>query len=417
MPVTMKSLFIFLSVLFPIVLCAQFTGGPGDGTDAARVIQLDLGGIPGGVRGLYAGGQADGFAVAAGFGSFGSTAPTALYSGSNGDGYAGSAGSSSLGGQSLAVLFAGGDGDGYSYQPATVSLDGLPGTAIYGGGAGDGYDYFAAASSLGGTMTQVLYGGGSGDGYDKSVTSGSLGAMLLLYGGGAGDGYDYAAANATLDGTNLQLLYGGGGGDGFATTRFEGVVPLPLTLISFAAFPEETYVLLRWVTENETNTDFFTIEKTRDGRTFDWVGETLAAGNSLPEEQLHYELKDLHPLEGTSYYRLQTTDFDGQISLSQLVEVNYDGGEEWGFQLYPNPNTGRHFNVQTSGLGAVTPLTMELFDISGRLLLSESYLAAEVHTESIELQQQLPAGTYLIRLTHPQKGQQAKILIVGESGR
>jgi hypothetical protein len=114
---------------------------------------------------------------------------------------------------------------------------------------------------------------------------------------------------------------------------------------------------------------------------------------------------------------LQTTDFDGQISLSQLVEVNYEGGEEWGFQLYPNPNTGRHFNVKTSGLETSASLTMELFDISGRLLLSESYLAGEVHTQSVELQQQLPAGTYLIRLTHPKKGQQAKILIVGESGR
>ncbi|WP_169433385.1 T9SS type A sorting domain-containing protein [Lewinella cohaerens] len=413
----MNRIILLLSLFFPAAMNAQFTGGPGDGTDASMVIQLDLGGIPGGIRGLYAGGEADGFAVAGGFGSFGQVEATALYSGSSGDGYALGTGSSSLSGQSLTVLFAGGDGDGYSYQPATVSLDGFSGAAIYGGGTGDGFDHFASSLSLGGTTTQVLYGGGSGDGYDKATTNGSLGAMLMLYGGGAGDGYNDGGANETLNGTNLHLLYGGGAGDGIATTRFEGVVPLPLTLISFAAFPEETYVLLRWVTENESNTDFFTIEKTRDGRTFDWVGETLAAGNSLPEEQLHYELKDLQPYEGKSYYRLQTTDFDGQISLSQLVEVNYKGHQDWGFQLYPNPNTGRHFNVKTSGIAASSSLTMELFDISGRLILSESYLATEAHTESIELQQQLPAGTYLIRVTHPQKGQQAKILIVGESGR
>lgn len=74
-------------------------------------------------------------------------------------------------------------------------------------------------------------------------------------------------------------------------------------------------------------------------------------------------------------------------------------------------------SVTSGSLGAMLLLYGGVFDISGRLLLSESYLAGEVQTQSVELQQQLPAGTYLIRLTHPKKGQQAKILIVGESGR
>lgn len=285
---------------------------------------------------------------------------------------------------------------------------------MFSGGGGDGYDRNQASFSLRGEPTSGWFGGGSGDGYDRAVATGSLGAMLMLYGGGPGDGFDRIGGAFSLQGGDLQALYFGGAGDGAALTNFSGVVPLPLTLISFEAIPNESFVLLRWVTEDELDTDFFTIEKTRTGREFSWVGELLAAGYSLPGEQIHYEMKDHHPFPGTSFYRLKTTDFDGKISLSHLVEVNYAQVQDWGFRLYPNPNTGRHFNIQTQGVDKETALILEVFDIQGRLIQRTPYLGEDAAAASIQLQQQLAAGSYLIRLSHPDFGQQAKILLVGE---
>ncbi|MEL7423371.1 MAG: T9SS type A sorting domain-containing protein [Bacteroidota bacterium] len=409
----MKKLFLLLSFL-PLPLLAQYAGGEADGAASSDAVQLDLEGIPSGVRGLYVGGEDDGFARGSGFGSLGNSDFAVIYQGGSDDGFASASGSSSISGVDLIVLYGGGDGDGYSYLQGSQSLDGISLEGIYGGGSGDGFDQLQFAASLDGQSTALLYGGGPGDGYDWGVSSGSLGEMLMLYGGGPGDGYDRQSGSFSLDGDDLVSLFGGGPGDGFARSDFYGVVPVPLTLISFQAFPEETYVLLKWVTEDEVNTDFFTIEKTRTGREFATVGNTPAAGFSLPGEQLHYEMKDYAPYSGKSYYRLKTTDFDGFISLSHLVEVNYDGKQDWGFTLFPNPNSGQHFNIRTSGLEAGEEVTLEVFDVQGRLIQRNPLTAMEQDTTLIRLQQKLSSGSYLIRLSHPEEGQQSKILLVGE---
>lgn len=408
--------FRVISILFfclPQLLLGQFSGGQGEGTDQRTTIQLDLEGVPSGIRGLYAGGSDDGASSGSTFGSFANTPPTALYSGGSGDGYHRSSSSSTLTGLNLTSLYTGGNGDGYSFLQQSQTLGGQDLSALYSGGGGDGEDHLLTSATLDGHLLTAWYGGGNGDGFDHQLSSGSLGALLMLYGGGPGDGFDQQATNQLLSGVDLSLLYGGGTGDGAAITKFEGLVPLPLTLISFDAFPKDNYVLLRWVTEDEVDTDFFTIEKTKWGRDFEWVGETMAAGFSEPGEQLHYELKDHSPYNGTSYYRLKTTDFDEYVSLSHLVEVNYSDEQDWGFQLFPNPNTGQHFNVQTNGITEEQLLTLEIFDISGRLIEKKQYHAADHSPRSFQLDQKLAAGSYLIRLIHPDQGQQAKILLVG----
>mgnify|MGYP001797388739 CR=1 FL=1 len=42
-------------------LHAQFAGGSGDGVDQVTTVQLDLSGVPVGIRPLYGGGSGDGF--------------------------------------------------------------------------------------------------------------------------------------------------------------------------------------------------------------------------------------------------------------------------------------------------------------------------------------------------------------------
>ena len=178
-----------------------------------------------------------------------------------------------------------------------------------------------------------------------------------------------------------------------------------------AAGPERGLFLHR---RDDVYTDFFTIDLRRTGREFATVGNTPAAGFSLPGEQLHYEMKDYAPYSGKSYYRLKTKDFDGFISLSHLVEVNYDGKQDWGFTLFPNPNSGQHFNIRSSGLEAGDEVTLEVFDVQGRLIQRNPLTAMEQDATLIRLQQKLSSGSYLIRLSHPEEGQQSKILLVGE---
>jgi len=351
-------------------LTAQFSGGTGDGFSRALVIQLTFDGIPAGVAALYVGGSGDGFDRSTESVTLSGGNLAALFQGSSGDGFDRSTVSQTLSGEMLLVLYGGGGGDGFDRTVTSVTLSGDNANQLYGGGGGDGFDRSVAQVTLEGVTLAAIFSGGDGDGFDQETMSQALNGQTLegLFSGGQGDGFDARQVSVVVSGETLAQLFGGGRGDGFDAAFYAGSIPLPLDLISFDAFPEQDYVLLKWATENEQATDFFTIEKTVDGLDFAAVGDTDAAGYSEPGERLVYEMKDNEPYQGRSFYRLKTTDFDGMVSLSHLVEVQFAETEsdDWNFTLFPNPNTGRHFSVRTDGMAAGKEVTVEVFDINGR---------------------------------------------------
>jgi hypothetical protein len=399
-------------------LKAQYAGGSGDGFHKALVVQLTFDGIPAGVAALYVGGSGDGFDRSMESLVLSGENLAALFQGGSGDGFDRSTSSLTLNGEALLVLYGGGSGDGFDRLVASVTLSGENTSQLYGGGLGDGFDRSHTQLALNGASIAAIYGGGEGDGFDLSSMSQALSGERLaqLFGGGPGDGFDAQFVSVVVSGESLAQLFGGGSGDGFDALFYAGVLPLPLDLISFDAFPEQGYVLLKWATENEMATDFFTIEKTTDGLGFAEVGNTDAAGYSEPGERLVYEMKDNEPYQGRSFYRLKTTDFDGMVSLSHLVEVQYaeTEGEDWNFTLFPNPNTGRHFSVRTEGMAAGENVTVEVFDINGRALFTDTYVQLPGEAFRFDLASRLSSGSYLIRVVHPTKGSQAKILLVGK---
>ncbi|MBK9542146.1 MAG: T9SS type A sorting domain-containing protein [Bacteroidetes bacterium] len=93
--------------------------------------------------------------------------------------------------------------------------------------------------------------------------------------------------------------------------------PLPIELMTFAAHAVEKGCELEWVTATEINNDFFTLERSQDGKSFEEIGKVKGAGNS--SQILNYNFTDEHPNSGVSYYRLKQTDYDGQYAYSDLV--------------------------------------------------------------------------------------------------
>jgi len=82
---------------------------------------------------------------------------------------------------------------------------------------------------------------------------------------------------------------------------------------------DTTNIELYWVTSNEINNDYFTIEKSNDGINFEIVEIILGAGNS--DILLEYSFVDKNPINGISYYRLKQTDFDGKFEYSDIISV------------------------------------------------------------------------------------------------
>lgn len=90
---------------------------------------------------------------------------------------------------------------------------------------------------------------------------------------------------------------------------FGELISLPVTLFNFNAVPIGQHIKLSWSTLCEINNDYFTLEKSMDGKSF----KTLAviSGNGTTREIHEYIYTDNNPHHCNNYYRLSQTDYDG----------------------------------------------------------------------------------------------------------
>ena len=121
--------------------------------------------------------------------------------------------------------------------------------------------------------------------------------------------------------------------------------PLPIELLSFSGTCNENVSTLKWLTATETNNDYFTIERSLDGINYELIGVLDGAGNSL--QTLNYSFLDTKPVEGTSYYRLKQTDFNGDFKYSKIITVNCTN-KQLEVSIYPNP-TSDELKIELAG--------------------------------------------------------------------
>lgn len=139
--------------------------------------------------------------------------------------------------------------------------------------------------------------------------------------------------------------------DGFAgdncTWSFTGTgIILPVEMAEFRAQSIDGEVYLDWTTASEVNNDFFTVQRTVDGTSFENIGMVDGAGNS--QDRLSYNFVDYNPFKGTSYYRIKQTDFNGNYKYSELVAVDLDGKA---VQLLKTINLmGQEVNLEYHGM-------------------------------------------------------------------
>jgi hypothetical protein len=165
--------------------------------------------------------------------------------------------------------------------------------------------------------------------------------------------------------------------------------PLPIELIHFTAEPtHERHVRCAWTTATELNNDHFTIERSRDGLSFEAIGTMPGAGTSMAPRD--YEWPDRTPYSGLSYYRLRQTDIDGTSTLSQVVPVWLDHQGPV-IAVFPNPNNGT-FTIARGA--AEEDLPLELLDASGRTVRQWS-MPQGVDRESISIN--VASGLYMLR--------------------
>ena len=164
--------------------------------------------------------------------------------------------------------------------------------------------------------------------------------------------------------------------------------PLPISLLSFDAKQQNNReVLIEWATAAEINNDFFTVERSSDGKA--WEVLTLVNGSGTTSQSVYYSVKDIDPVAGISYYRLKQTDYDGTFEYFTPVSIYIERDSDERFTLYPNPNNGS-FYIDYQGDRDVE---MRVFDMQGRVIYTSVLSGRNITSVNLP---QLPGGLYTV---------------------
>lgn len=199
-------------------------------------------------------------------------------------------------------------------------------------------------------------------------------------------------ADVTLTATFNTGFSGFGVGDPGAPPT----ILLPMDLMTFEAKRVEKDVQLNWITQNEIDVDYYTLEKSSDGGQFEVINQQSAIGNGRSNDN-NYNYLDTRPYVGVNYYRLGQVDVDGTQTYSRVVAINFEEKTQPVITLAPNPaqnNLTVDYNTSEEGT-----ISIEVYDVIGQLMSSSTDLPVEKGGNIILLNvREYPNGVYILRV-------------------
>lgn len=172
---------------------------------------------------------------------------------------------------------------------------------------------------------------------------------------------------------------------------------LPIELLFFEAHRlNKNNVKLDWSTESETNNLGFEIERMLDSEStfskIDWVD-----GSGTTINLVNYQLNDLNPYQGVSYYRLKQIDIDGSFSYSPTRAVaGYSNGNNSNVLMYPVPVSNNLTLDFSNWEGTDTKITIKVIDVYGRVLFAKKAPIQQYSIITLPEVQYLLPGTYFL---------------------
>lgn len=233
----------------------------------------------------------------------------------------------------------------------------------------------------------------------------------------SGDGVFVVGFSTNTAGSDGVTMCGYGGGTkgtpSTLTITYDDLTPIEL--IFFNANCENKVVEINWQTASETNNDFFTILRSKDGKNWEIVTKVDGAGNSSTIQ--HYEFVDKvlsfgEDLGGALYYRLKQTDYNGEYTYSAIIVTQCEEGEysfEFVDLIENNQNEGT-ITILFNSKGD-EEYRLQLIDIYGHLLFSRKNIsnyglnAVKINTND------LTKGIYLIVLQNETKAITKKFMM------
>ncbi len=186
----------------------------------------------------------------------------------------------------------------------------------------------------------------------------------------------------------------------FANAISSSTTTTPVKLVSLKATKINEDVLVNWTTASEVNNRGFNVERSVDGKTFEFIGFVKGSGNSSVTR--NYTLQDANAFATTGvnklYYRLKQLDNNGKFEYSQVVTVQNDNDLTAEIVTYPNPFSDK-LSIEIKGAKAGNA-SIQVMDISGRLIMSfDKTILDGNQTLTLDGLAPLSQGVYFVRVS------------------
>ena len=229
----------------------------------------------------------------------------------------------------------------------------------------------------------------------------SQGVVLTV----AAGGNTSAPATANVDQYNWTYGPPGNYGHPIVESCINIECTLPVSLLSFTGFHNETGNHLKWQTVAEINNYGFEVQRSLDGIQWEILGFVNASTSG--QQTKHYSFADYKPLSGKNLYRLKQIDQDGIFQYSSIVRIDAGIGKKSNeIVVYPNPVSDGIFTV------SLPQSDWELSSVN--LFSSTGHLIKEYAKEGLTFEMEvnkLPSGMYLLRVTRGDEVLFKKIIV------
>jgi chitinase len=177
---------------------------------------------------------------------------------------------------------------------------------------------------------------------------------------------------------------------GFAS-NYTCSFPAPVTLISFTGNRSNENVYLNWITADETNNDYYSLERSSDGISFSEITKIKGLGTSSQGKAYNYT--DTYSSMEDVYYRLAQYDMDGVVHYSSVITVTA-ANTKAGLLIQNNPFQEILY-VLPYGENNKDAI-INILDYSGKLMASKTVKT----NEEIALGADLQSGLYFLQFVN-----------------
>ena len=167
----------------------------------------------------------------------------------------------------------------------------------------------------------------------------------------------------------------------------------PMLLLSFTGTSQGNVATLQWITENETNSKWFVIERSGSTGGFDSIGVILGINNG---NETNYSFTDDYMLNGANSYRLREVDMNGVVRYSIVVTLS-SMQMSASMAVYPNPAVATiNFSVPSDIPQSVL---VQVYSMTGVMMMTaQQELVAGNNLQTLTVGN-LRAGNYILKVS------------------